>query len=528
MANYLKQYSGKGTIPQTEPLTADQVKNEAGGFVWAVGDWEILDRFLVLGTEGGTYYVGESKLTRATAQTIEKLIREDGLRVVQRAVEMSVSNRIPKNDTALFVLALAAEVGDQTTRTAVYDVLPQVARIGTHLFQYIDLAESTGWGYGKKRAVSAWYNSKDAEKLAYQLVKYRNRHGWTHQDVIRKAHVTPATPEHSQLLRWAVRGLSESELAVAPSTIYGFEQMQKADSWQRVVDLIDKYNLPHETVPTDYKSDPNVQWALLQNMPMTAMIRNLGNLSKSSLLVDFSMAAKLVCSRLEDGEALRKSRVHPIQVLAALITYQSGQGQRGKGTWTPVGAVVDALNGAFYASFGNVEPTGKRIVMGLDNSGSMGFSTVSGVAGLSPAMAAGAMAMVNAQVEKDVVFVAFTTIAENIVITPKMQLSEVAKKLSTAGRGTDCAVPMKWASKTGIEADAFVLMTDSQSWAGPAHAAQELVAYRRKTGLQSKLVTCLMAMNSYTLNDPSDVNGSLNVVGFDTATPQLISQFIAS
>jgi len=528
MANYLKQYSGKGTVPQSEPLREDQVKNDAGGFVWAVGDWEILDRFLVLGTEGGTYYAGQSKLTRGAALTIEKLINQDGLRVVSRAVEMSVSGRIPKNDTALFVMAMAAELGDQKTRTAVYDELPKVARIGTHLFQYLDFSEDHGWGYGKRRAVSSWYNGKTSEKLAYQLIKYRNRFGWTHMDALRKSHATPVTPEHQELFKWVTKGLSEEELSNAQSLVYAFEQMQKADSVGRVVDLIDKYKLPHETVPTDYKNHRTVQWALLQHMPIGAMIRNLGNMSKSTLLVEFSKATGLVIDRLEDEDALRKSRVHPIQVLAALITYQQGHGQRGSGEWTPVGSIVDALDAAFYASFGNVEPTGKRLVMGLDNSGSMGCGEVSGVAGLSPAMAAGAMAMVNAQVEKDVAFVAFTTRAEDIVITPKMRLAEVAEKLSQARRGTDCAVPILWAQKKGIEADAFILLTDNQSWSGPKHAAAALSQYRKKTGLQSKLVVCSMVYNRYTVGDPEDVSDSLNVVGFDTATPQLISQFVAS
>ena len=40
-------------------------------------------------------------------------------------------------------------------------------------------------------------------------------------------------------------------------------------------------------------------------------------------------------------------------------------------TWTPVREVVDALDAAFYTAFGNVEPTGKRLLLALDVSGSM-------------------------------------------------------------------------------------------------------------------------------------------------------------
>ena len=68
---------------------------------------------------------------------------------------------------------------------------------------------------------------------------------------------------------------------------------------------------------------------------------------------------------------MRKARVHPIALLSALRTYAAGRGVRGKHTWTPVGQIVDALDAAFYTAFENVEPTGKRLLLALDVSGSM-------------------------------------------------------------------------------------------------------------------------------------------------------------
>ncbi len=55
--------------PQSEPIPgAGQTPNSAGGYAWALDDWKRLDRFLVLGTEGGTYYIAERPLTRENAQ----------------------------------------------------------------------------------------------------------------------------------------------------------------------------------------------------------------------------------------------------------------------------------------------------------------------------------------------------------------------------------------------------------------------------------------------------------------------------
>ena len=48
--------------PQNEPLRGkNMVKNAAGGYVFPVNNFTKLERFLVLGTEGGSYYVGEKR-----------------------------------------------------------------------------------------------------------------------------------------------------------------------------------------------------------------------------------------------------------------------------------------------------------------------------------------------------------------------------------------------------------------------------------------------------------------------------------
>jgi len=101
--------------------------------------------------------------------------------------------------------------------------------------------------------------------------------------------------------------------------------------------------------------------------------------------------------------------VHPIAVLAALRTYRDGRGTRGHHSWEPVAAVLDALDGAFYASFGNVETTGSRTLLALDVSGSMTYGSVAGVPGLTPREASAAMALVTAATEPRHQLVGFHT-----------------------------------------------------------------------------------------------------------------------
>jgi 60 kDa SS-A/Ro ribonucleoprotein len=142
MTNYLNIFSRRTatTTPQALPIPGT-IPNSAGGHAFPVDDWARLDRFLILGSEGGSYYASERDLTRDNAQAVLRAIQADGERAVARIVDISVSGRAPKNDPALFALALAASSDDLATRRSALAALPKVARTGTHLFQFAELVQ---------------------------------------------------------------------------------------------------------------------------------------------------------------------------------------------------------------------------------------------------------------------------------------------------------------------------------------------------------------------------------------------------
>jgi 60 kDa SS-A/Ro ribonucleoprotein len=121
--------TGSKHTPQREPTPG----NSAGDHAWRQGDWARLDRFLVLGSDGGTYYVGEPELTVDNAAVVARCLATDGIRTIDRIVAISDAGRAPKNDPANFSLAMAAKLGDEPTRRAAYAAVPRVCRIGTHL-----------------------------------------------------------------------------------------------------------------------------------------------------------------------------------------------------------------------------------------------------------------------------------------------------------------------------------------------------------------------------------------------------------
>lgn len=528
--NYSTHYQTR-TTPQSEPIPGSgQVQNEAGGYTWAVDDWKRLDRFLILGNEGGTYYVNEHKLTIENAEAVRRCIQEHGRGVVERIIDISVAGRAPKNEPALFALAMASHFGDDETRSAAFTALPLVARIGTHLFHFCEYRQAfAGWGRGMRGAVCEWFGMP-ADKLAYQMVKYRQRDGWTWRDCLRLAHPVPVDAAHDWLYRYATKTeLPQDAPGEWGKIVAGFELAQLTTTEAEWVRLIEKYKLSWEMLPTPALALPGVWRALLPHMPLTAMIRNLGRMAANGTTKPMSETDETRCivDKITDQDALRKARVHPIALLSAMMVYRQGHGDRGNLTWRPVAQIVDALDAAFYLSFGNVTPTRRPTMLAVDTSGSMQHGVIAGVPGLTPAMAGAAMALVTAAVEPNYMIVGFDTELEPLAISPRQRLDDVLHAMRFQGGGTDCSLPMRYAKENGLGVDAFVLYTDSQSWYGAQHPAQAFDAYRRAKNTRAKLVTVSMTAESASIANPDDAN-SLDVVGFDTATPNVISDFVTA
>ena len=258
---------------------------------------------------------------------------------------------------------------------------------------------------------------------------------------------------------------------------------------------------------------------------MTAMIRNLGKMTSIGLVQPFSDAAKLIVRKLGDDAMLNRARIHPLAVLIAEKVYAQGKGEKGSLAWKPMAKIVDALDAAFYATFQNVEPCGKAVLLALDVSGSMGGGSVAGSC-LTPREASAAMALVTAATEEDYHIMGFSNRFIPLDISPRMRLDEVVKRISNLPfEATDCALPMIWAREQEVDVSAFITYTDSETWAGKIHPTQALRQYRSEFVGDAKAVVVGMTSNGFTLADPND-RGMLDVVGFDTTAPAVIADFV--
>lgn len=552
MAKNYATLSGKSNAsnltPQTEKAAKGQKKNNAGGYAFVVDDMTRLNRFLILGSESPTYYQSAEKLTKQNAKAVTRLIEEGrGVDVIDTVVEVSDSGRAYKNSPALFVLALAASYTAKKSKAAyateirqyAFANLNKVARTGTHLFEFVHYADSLrGWGKAFQKAIANWYNEKEANKVAYQVCKYASRRlegelPWSHRDLLRKSHLKPVSNEHDTIFKYVTKGreaFSDEEWAALKdsklSYIWAHEEVKKAEKPSQAKELILNYNLAQESIPTEFKKDVGISQALLTNMPITATIRGLGKFTANNVISPLNHYTKLVCNRITDDELIKKGRVHPLQYLIALKTYQKGGGFRGGLNWTPVQAVCDALEEGFYKSFEYVEPTGLNYLLGVDVSASMTWGGCAGAEVITPRVGAAALAMTIARTEKNYYVHGFTDRFVDMKITAKDSLESAIRKAENLPWGsTDCALPMRHAHDKQLDVDVFIVLTDNDTWSGNGHPHEWLAKYRdRMNKPEAKLVVVAMTPTKFSIADPSDP-GMLDVVGFDASVPAIISEF---
>lgn len=562
-----RQASAKGSSPRYSPYSAyavqvsnptqdmqidsSQVKNSDGAYVWQVDDMMRLKRFLVLGSDGGTYYISERKLTQENGECVRKMLMAGrGKEIVDVVRQYSVEGRTFKQDPLIFTLAMCARLGDPETKKAAYGAIEEVLRIPTHLFTFIEFCEllspgskggGTGWGRAHRRAISNWYNNKQVKNLVYLMTKYQSRNGWSHHNVLQLAHPNPKDlPTHGLIYKYVAKKtlptpeeeaeLMEEYQLQTIGFLRAFENMKTETDEQRAVEMIRQWNFAREHIPTNLLNSYVVWAELLQKMPLTAMIRNLGKMTTIGLLSsNNSTHTDLVVNNLTNEEYLHKSRVHPLAILIALKTYAKGSGVKGSLTWSPIRRVVDALDSAFYKAFKNVEPTGKRFLLALDVSPSM-TGAMCGNGMLSANEAATALSMVTAATEPKCDIMGFDSKFRALDVSPRRRLDDNMKAtVSYRFGGTDCSLPMTWALEKRNEYDVFIVYTDSETNTyGSPQAASALRRYRREMkNPHAKLIVMGMTSNGFTLADPNDP-GMLDVVGFDTSVPGVIREFVSN
>jgi len=558
---HVLQQGLRSSHPQTVRAHPSQVQNSAGGYSFPVSDEMRVTRFLILGCEGGSYYASEKKLTLENAQCVARMAQNASThgRLVDIITDVSVEGRAPKQDSTMMALAIAiAQAPNTECKRNALAAIVRVCRIPTHLASFLNYLQvvskansgGSGWGRGTRGAVKQWYAAKTGLSLAMAVTKFANREGWTIRDVLRKSHVHPKVLQDGAALavQFAVNGSLPEDLNVTDlstesqsvvkflQAVHGAKQMKPSEDKgasesqeAALCALIMQAGLVREHVPSHLLNSRNVWRTLLlagKGMPTEAMMRNLPKMSAVGVFEGPGSHETIaaVVARLNSVDALKAARIHPMKVLVASKVYASGKGIKGSLSWAPVPAIVSALNSAFKLAFGTVQPSGKRMLLALDVSGSMECA-MNGTP-LTCRDGAAAMAVITASVEKDVRCLAFTSKLVDFPIRGDEDVEAVVGRMSRMPfGGTDCSLPMLWALQNQVAVDCFVVYTDCETWAGSIHPFEALKKYRQGSGIHdAKMAVVGMSSNGFSIADPDDA-GMMDFVGFDTATPDVLGMF---
>lgn len=526
--------------------------NSCGMTVYKLDHWAMLRRFMFLGTEKGTYYITSNNLTEMHLDSLEELMKDSQNHDKIINLVKEFINKAFKVDYIIYILArCCVEKNNKALRTKGYELLKEVCRTPTQLFMFVQLYEalhkklhgSTGWNKQQKQAISKWYLDKTWRDLVYQVTKYKNRNGWTHADVLRLAHVKPRDGEEGYvkdcLFKYITKGYAEFngkaadtysvELEGLKNYIRDYEEVMFGNvSPEIAISHIKQNGFVREHLSTNLLNDVDVWNALVDKMPMIAMLRNMNKITSVGVFEKYPETLAKVLSTLSNKDIIQKSKAHPMQFLIALKMYSKGRGDKGKLEWSPRPDVLSALNIAFKNSFGNAPVTNKRYLLALDVSGSMTGSTVCGVDCLMASEVSCAMSMIIAGTESNCDIMGFNYQFQPLSIKPEAPLEDNLRAVYNSTFGsTDCSLPMTWSLENNKKYDAMIVFTDSETNCNRVNPATALNNYNERMGLDCKLIVVAMSANKFTIADPENPN-MLDICGFDSSTPLCISEFVGT
>ena len=464
--------SAVATIPQSCKMDWSQVLNHAGGYVWNITLEEHVMRYLIMGSKDmGNFYQTSAEVSLECSLAVLKMVADTTKfkTLCDMLKSVSLAGRAAKQEPTLLSIAAAIVFAPtHVEKKMAYDLITTIPksekqcciRTPTHVFMLLGYVNSLsklktkgkgkGWGHGLKTAICSYYYNREGRDLAFSIMKYQNREGWTHADVIRMIHLDPSKlkddgarliieyvmskhkrreNDHSVkgkkniLLPNPHRALSQQEFSakldsihLSPTTtewtslekvahlLKSCLKLQNEKNPAQAVKIIEGASLVRENIPTTFMNSFNVWESMLPNMQPEALMRNLGKLTTFK---EFEKHVSSVVQTLTNADKIRKSMVHPFKILVASKTYGNGKGDKGTLTWIPNTSIKSALSTMFEKSFGNLEPTGKKYMVAMDISGSM-MSQCMGCQTITCREASAALAFILYKIEPRVLLRAFT------------------------------------------------------------------------------------------------------------------------
>jgi 60 kDa SS-A/Ro ribonucleoprotein len=474
-------------------------------------------------------------------------------------------NRSCKFYPIAYTLAVCARSTSQSVSEAAYAAIQTVCKTPEQLFMFLHYCqESIGgmnlktWPRKHRKAIARWYTENpqyrhDPIYLARHVTKYRKRHGFTHKKVLKSCHPKSShcSAELKYILCYVVKGIAKANQTFPELMNSGRTSNQNVAEFLTDVEtikkkrvpeddtiaLIKKWNLTWENIPTEFLRFKEVWRALLLFMPMTALLRNLGKLTKYGLLQPGSEEEARVCSRIENKQILQGARLHPIQILSSLNGYRRGRGLRtNQRRWAVNPNIVQSLMKAFVAQLNStIQPPNqsRQILVAINTQISMDNHVV-GIPLMNCKQTAAAIAMtlkVCHSSSQTVTFGSANTAQlfplqrENNMFDVEQNLEEIQTRQDRDS--ANFKAPFQYALENMTRVDAVILMTDHLT-PGDQIDIRDAYAIFREHSPNTLLITVCFKKSEEVppVADPRDPQ-MLDVIGVDSHAVDTILSFIS-
>lgn len=526
------------------PLDRDDlIKNDAGGWGFELSPREKLSRFIAVGDVNGTYYVDyEANLSRSFDNIKNHFLSSEAemlffLSEVKRSLEEGFAMRI---NTTLFSLAVLCSNQNKfpAIKKQALALIPTL-RTPTQLFYFLKTLKSfSGWNRSLRRAVASWYTQHEYSvgDLIYKVLKYRQREGYTHADVIKLCHLKSSVKRFNNLIKYVLLSNKSNVSLEELSKILDQEPSLKAFSIlstcsdEQLVEIVEKHKFSWEMIPTDRLNNQKVLKAILPNLQPVALMRNLNRYAYNDITTQaVSNEVDYICSVFTDKEKMKMANIHPIILANNIKTYSQGTGNLGNKTWTANSKILEAMEDAYYNSFDYLPKINKKILVAVDESGSMN-SSCSNTCLLMSTVAKMIAVTLMRQCSK-IDSIAFTSERnindlQNLKLNKHSSLIDILKSPSNGG-GTDCSLPIRFMLEKKLKYDAVVIITDSETWAekGNERHYSLLHKYRASVNKDIKVIEIGLDEN-FSIQPPEDKN-CYRINGFDANVMNYVSDIIA-
>ena len=516
------------------PISTNQIRNDAGGYVYRMNDLDRMAQFLVLGTTNSYYTSDETMLTRNLLDVRQIAYTQplETLRLINRIESQGISQKY----NALILVATMLIFHDApVVRTMARTTLGNLIRTGYHALSYLTYLNSiremengkgrkVGFGRAKVSVLKKWVESLTARELVLQRIKYHNRDDMRLEDIFNFAHpnLESVGPLNNLVGKWIMDNLSEDdEQALNELIIEGNTVIGQIKAWAEInspevsvahaVELIREFQIPREGVPTHFLREIKVWQALLPSMPDHALIRNLSTMLQNGT---FAVESEYIMNRLRDTVKLQKSRVTPMDVLKAWGIIHM-QGDR---------ALTLQLERTFFDLVKVQTWTNANVLVAVDISGSMSVTVgdARSRTGIRAIEAATGMAQAIRGNFSSVDIVGF----DYSIRQPSGRETLTTDFWTRWGGGTSPGVVVNWMNDNPKNYDAVVFITDNDAWLGQ-HVQELIKEYRKRRGVNTVLMVNSTASQGYTLADPND-DLSLDLSGFNTGIIEALQWKLAS